>query len=81
MRHIGKHIMEVLEAQGHSARWLGEQLPCERSNVYNIFKRSSIGTDLLFRLSEVLGHDFFKDLSEELDLDGRGGLPEARPEE
>lgn len=34
--------------------------------MYNIFKRESIGIDLLFRISEVLGHDFFKEISDEI---------------
>lgn len=34
--------------------------------LYNIFKRESIGIDLLFRISEVLGHDFFKEISDEI---------------
>ena len=59
-------IKEVLEEQGHNACWLASQIPCERSNVYNIFKRESIGIDLLFRISEVLGHDFFKEISDEI---------------
>lgn len=64
MMHVGNRIKEVLEEQGHNACWLASQIPCERSNVYNIFKRESIGIDLLFRISEVLGHDFFKEISD-----------------
>jgi hypothetical protein len=36
----------------------------ERSNVYNIFKRDSIDTDLLKKIGHVLRHDFFVDLLE-----------------
>lgn len=64
--HIGKRIKEVLREQGHNVSWLAARIPCERSNVYNIFKRESIGIDLLFRISEVLGHDFFKEISDEI---------------
>lgn len=66
MMHVGNRIKEVLEEQGHNACWLASQIPCERSNVYNIFKRESIGIDLLFRIIEVLGHDFFKEISDEI---------------
>ncbi len=62
--HIGKRIKAVLDASGNNACWLAERIPCERSNVYNIFKRRNIGIDLLFRISEALEHDFFSDLSE-----------------
>ena len=63
--HIGNRVKEVLAGQGHNARWLASQLPCERSNVYNLFKRASVGVDLLMRLSVVLGHDFFVSHTEE----------------
>lgn len=66
MMHVGNRIKEVLEEQGYNACWLASQIPCECSNVYNIFKRESIGIDLLFRISEVLGHDFFKEISDEI---------------
>jgi len=63
---IGKRIKEVLDKQGRSASWLAEQIPCERSNIYSIFHRRSVSTDLLFAISSVLNHDFFKEISEEL---------------
>lgn len=64
--NIGKRIREVLEERGFNACWLAERIPCERSNVYNIFKRESIAVDLLYRISELLNHDFFKEISDEL---------------
>lgn len=64
--HIGKHIQEVMLAKNRTARWLAEQIPCERTNVYKLFKRSSLDTDMLVRLSVVLEHDFMKDLSDEV---------------
>ena len=63
--NIGKHIEEILRKQGKSAAWLASQIPCERTNVYNIFKRKSLDVRLLMRISVILEHDFFKDLSEE----------------
>lgn len=64
MMNIGKRIKEVLYEQDRSACWLADQIPCERSNVYNIFRRESIGIDLLYTISTKLNHDFFADLSE-----------------
>lgn len=63
--HIGKRIKEVLEEKGLSITWLSEQIPCERSNVYNMFRRENIGVGLLLKLSIVMQHDFFAELSEE----------------
>ena len=65
MKKIGEHIKEVLFSQHHSAQWLSEQIPCERTNVYNIFKRKSLDVRLLMRISVILDYDFFKELSEE----------------
>ena len=64
--HVGKRIREVLDEQGRSASWLARQIPCERTNVYNIFKRKDVSVGLLKNVSVILGHDFFKELSAEL---------------
>ena len=63
--NIGKHVEEILRKQGKSAAWLASQIPCERTNVYNIFKRKSMDVRLLMRISVVLKYDFFKELSDE----------------
>lgn len=39
--------------------WFANKLYCERTNVYSIFKRESIDTTLLLRISEILHHNFF----------------------
>ncbi len=61
--HIGKRIREVLFMKEKTACWLANQIPCERSNVYHIFKRSDISIELLMKISLILEHDFFADLS------------------
>lgn len=63
--HIGKRVQEVMSEKGKTVAWLAEQLPCERSNIYNMFHRRNIGVDLLMRLSELMEHDFFQELSNE----------------
>lgn len=67
--HIGKRIKDVLFERGHNACWLAEQIPCERSNVYHIFRRRDVGVGLLRVISHILHHDFFADLSADLKLD------------
>ena len=57
--HIGKEIHEELQRQGHSVQWLSRQLGCNRTNIYNIFVRESINTDLLMKISIALEKDFF----------------------
>ena len=68
MIHIGKLIQEELKHQERNPTWLAKKINCERANVYYIFKQQSINTDLLERISIALGVDFFKILSENIDL-------------
>ena len=65
---IGRRIKEVFDAmpKGCTVVWFAAQLNCERCNVYRIFERENIDMQLLARISRVLNHDFFKDLSDEL---------------
>ena len=48
MIHIGELIEKELHRQERSVTWFANKLYCDRSNVYSIFKRQSIDTDLLF---------------------------------
>ena len=57
--HIGKEIKEELERQERGVSWLAEKLHCDRTNVYNIFKRQGIDTRLLERISVILNRNFY----------------------
>ncbi len=59
MIHIGSEIEAELRRQGRGATWLAQRLHCDRTNVYNIFKREGIDTILLQRIGTVLGRNFF----------------------
>ncbi len=61
--HVGQHIKEVVVQKGIKVPWLAQQLGCHRNNVYLIFSRSWIDTSSLMKLSQILEHDFFADLS------------------
>ena len=65
MLHIGKRIHEVFHTKypDHSIVWFANALHCQRSNIYNIFTRSTIDTAMLKRIGMVLNHDFFAELS------------------
>ena len=65
--HIGTVIKKELVRQGRTITWLSGEIHCTRENLYKIFRKSWISTDLLFRISRALNHDFFKDCSEHLD--------------
>ncbi len=66
MIHIGSIIKEKFEEQGLSVSWFARQLCCDRTNVYSIFKRESIDTSLLVKISVILKYDFFRHYSEDI---------------
>lgn len=62
--HIGHKIEQVVREKRLSISELASQICCTRNNVYKIFGRKSIDTELLERIARILDYDFFKDLSE-----------------
>ena len=62
--HIGQLIKNELYNQGRSISWLANQVGCTRENFYKIMRRDWIYTDMLFKISYALDHDFFKDCSD-----------------
>lgn len=63
MKHLGEAIKEELDKQERSVTWFAKQLSCDRSNIYRIFQKESVDTNLLARISVILQYDFFSDLS------------------
>ena len=64
--NIGKIIYEKVKDKGISVTELSIQLGCSRANVYKIFGKNAVSTDLLYKLSIVLETDFFKYYSNSL---------------
>ena len=62
--HIGNLIKQQLEEQGRTVVWFARKLSCSRTNVYKIFEKPSIDTNLLLRISSILNYDFFKHYTE-----------------
>ena len=67
--HIGRMIQAELKAQGRSVTWFSGAIHRERSDVYKMFKRPSIDTDMLVRISKLLRHDFFRNFSNGISMD------------
>nr|WP_300797197.1 XRE family transcriptional regulator [uncultured Alistipes sp.] len=67
MIHIGQLIEAELRRQERTITWFAKKLFCDRTNVYNIFKRQSIDTETLLRISQILHHDFFVHYREEIE--------------
>lgn len=66
MDPIGQIIKDELISQERSVAWFSRKIHLDRSNVYRLFQKNSIDTDLLRRISQVLRRDFFALYSEEL---------------
>ena len=56
---IGKLIKEITEGRGISKTELGRRLNMSPTNVHKIFKRETIDTGLLQKISAILEYDFF----------------------
>ncbi len=59
MKPIGILIREELQAQERSVAWFARKIHLDRSNVYRLFQKNSVDTDLLRRISQVLDRNFF----------------------
>lgn len=64
---IGKIIEGELRNQERSVVWLSRKLNCNRTNVYKIFNRTSIDTELLLKISNILKRDFFEPYTSRID--------------
>lgn len=64
--HIGKDIKKVFDngPKTWTVTWFASQLNCDRRNIYHIFGRQSIDTELLMRISLIFNHNFFAILSQ-----------------
>jgi plasmid maintenance system antidote protein VapI len=62
--HIGRLIQEKAETESYSAHRLAERLHCDRSNVYKIYRKQTIDTELLLQISKVFNYDFFRHYSD-----------------
>lgn len=67
--HIGSLIEEQVRKQNMNVSSFAKKLNCDRTNVYDIFKRSTIDTELLYRISKMLKYNFFDLYSKRLGKD------------
>ncbi len=58
--HLGEKIFEVFNNTKYSVNEFADLIGCKRTNIYSIFQRKSLDTNLLVKISEVLRHDFFQ---------------------
>ena len=65
--HIGNLIRQTLKERGYTVVWFAAQLAYTRVNVYKIFEKKSLDTDLLMRISVILDTNFFKPYYDEFE--------------
>ena len=61
--HVGRMIEYELRRQDKTVSWLARSICHERSSIYKIFSRKSVDIYLLLKISVLLNHDFFLDIS------------------
>jgi len=66
MIHIGKEVKLMLKRRKVKIVDFAKEINTNRNNVYNIFERESLDTQLLLRISQVLRFDFFSIYSADL---------------
>jgi len=64
-KKIGQLIKKKVDASSMDVTAFAKAIDKERTNVYDIFKRDSIDTNLLKKIGQVLNYDFFQELLEE----------------
>ena len=67
--HIGQIIKQELEEQGRTVVWFAKKMSYTRSNAYKIFNRATIDTEVLLRISQLLGVDFYQYYTDEMKKD------------
>lgn len=65
--HIGQIIQEKLNTSGLTVSEFAEKIHLSRPAVYQMFKKQSIDTDLLIRISILLKENFFKSIYQEVE--------------
>ena len=65
MINIGENIKEELDRQERTISWLARKLNRTRTYVYRMLKKISIDTSVLAQIAQLLGRDFFQELSQE----------------
>jgi len=60
--HIGSIIKQKVKERFMTKKEFADKIICGRTNVYNIFKKQSINSDLIYRISKALNYDFYNEV-------------------
>ena len=61
--HLGKLIQAFVKQNHINSAELARKIGKTRQNVYDLYKRDDIEVKLFLTISEVLNHDFIKDIN------------------
>lgn len=64
--HVGHIIKAVFDEQGRTVKWFAEKMHCNRTNIYKMFEKSDLNSEIIARASKALDHDFFLDISNKM---------------
>ncbi len=64
--NIGAKIREIAKEKGVGPTELGKRINTSKQNVYGIFKRKSMDSNLISEISIALDHNFFQYYMEDL---------------
>jgi predicted transcriptional regulator len=60
--HIGSIIRQKLSESSMTIKEFSGKINCDRTTVYDIFKRKSIDVERLIKISQVLNYDFINEV-------------------
>ncbi|WP_455621998.1 helix-turn-helix domain-containing protein [Parabacteroides sp.] len=60
--HIGEIIKQKVQERNMSIADFADKICCDRTTVYDLFKRNSIDINRLLRVSEALDYNFIEEI-------------------
>ena len=63
--HVGEKVAIEMRNKKIRKSDFAKKVGTDRRNLYRILKKNSLETDLLYRYSKELNHNFFRDLGDE----------------
>ena len=64
--HLGTIVKQKMKERKISINEFAEAIHCDRTNVYNIFKRKSMDIQMIVRISNALNYDFLQYYHQEI---------------
>ncbi|MDR3226412.1 MAG: helix-turn-helix domain-containing protein [Prevotellaceae bacterium] len=60
--HIGSIIKQKVIESSMTIKEFSDKINCDRTTVYDIFKRKSLDVERLIKISQVLNYDFINEI-------------------